>query len=83
MLLEISNTIRIVSISIDTSLINANSRPAINVGIFLTDNITNNNNCEKDPKDCTLAMRYQKTIKKSAILFLVNSISKDIKSIHF
>lgn len=83
MFLGISDTIHTVSISIFISLINTNSRLAINVSAFLINSGNHSNNSEKDQKDRTLAIRYQGTIRRSMSLFLVNSVYKHIGSTHF
>lgn len=80
---RISNTTRKVSINIYASLINANNRPVTNIGASLIDSRNNGNNCERDRKDCTLAVKYQETIRRSVSLFLVNSIYKHIRSTNF
>lgn len=74
MLSKISNTICIVPIDIFAFLIEANSGLAIKVGTFLIDNGNDNNNYKKNQEDWI----YQKIIKKSASLFLVNSVYKHI-----
>lgn len=79
MLLRIFDIIRTVSISIYASLIDANNRPVINVSTSLINSRNNSNNCKKNQED----WRYQKILKKSTSLFLVNSVYKNIGSTHF
>lgn len=83
MLLKISNITYLILINIYASLINANNKPTTNISAFLIDNRNNSNNCEKDRKDCTLAVKCQMTIKKSANLFSIDNISKYIKFTYF
>lgn len=86
MLLKISNITYIVLINIIVSLIDINNGLAINFVVFLINNKNNENNDNinrRDQKDYTLAMRYQKTIKRSASLFLVNNIYKFIRFTFF
>lgn len=83
MLLEIFDIIYIISINFYASLIDAKNRPTIHVVTFLIDNRNNNNNYERNLKVYTLAMKYQKIIKKSISLFLINNIYKYIKFIYF
>lgn len=83
MLPRISNTTCIVLISIHTSFIDANNRPAISIAVFLISNRNNNNNCRRDLENYTMAGRCQKTTKRSASLFLSNNVYKHIRSTYF
>lgn len=82
MLLGTSDTIRIVLINIYAFLIDVNNGSSTNVGPFLIDSKNNDNNCEKNWEDYTLAMNCQRTIRRSANLFLVNNIYKHIGFIY-
>lgn len=80
---RIFNTNHKVLINIHASLINCNSGPAINVGATLIDSKNDSNDYGKNQKNCTLAMRYKKTIKSSASLFLASNIYKYIRFLYF